>query len=157
MLGFFKFSSFNTFYGLLAKPPILSTNRGFTFPFSNCDTIFHLLKGNIGTGILAMPDAIKNSGLAVGTVGLVVLSVVCVHCMHLLVKANHRLKATGRVPPGKSVLTYSDVMEVQRLPSCGIINLFNNFVFLSLRQLTIKESPWQPLRACSSFARSVTQ
>ena len=84
-----------------------------TFHFSNCDTIFHLLKGNIGTGILAMPDAIKNSGLAVGTVGLVVLSVVCVHCMHLLVKANHRLKATGRVPQGKNVLTYSDVMEVQ--------------------------------------------
>ena len=59
-----------------------------------------------------MPDAMKNSGLAVGTVGLVVLSVVCVHCMHLLVKANHRLKAIGRFPQGKNVLTYSDVMEV---------------------------------------------
>ena len=59
-----------------------------------------------------MPDAIKNSGLAVGTVGLVLLSVVCVHCMHLLVKANHRLKAIGRFPQGKTVLTYSDVMQV---------------------------------------------
>ena len=28
-----------------------------------------MLKGNIGTGILAMPDAIKNSGLIVGNVG----------------------------------------------------------------------------------------
>ena len=36
---------------------------------SNLDTVFYLLKGFIGTGILAMPDAIKNSGLVVGNVG----------------------------------------------------------------------------------------
>ena len=36
---------------------------------SNTDTIIHLLKGFFGPGILALPDAIKNSGLVVGTVG----------------------------------------------------------------------------------------
>ena len=36
---------------------------------SNTETFIHLLKAFIGTGILAMPDAIKNSGLLVGPVG----------------------------------------------------------------------------------------
>ena len=51
---------------------------------SNTDTIIHLLKGNLGTGILAMPDAIKNSGLLVGNLGLVLMAFICIHCMHLL-------------------------------------------------------------------------
>ena len=45
---------------------------------------FVLLQGNIGTGILAMPDAIKNSGLLVGNLGLVLMACICIHCMHLL-------------------------------------------------------------------------
>jgi proton-coupled amino acid transporter len=88
------------------------------------------LKGNIGTGILAMPDAIKNSGLLVGSLGLVLMSVVCVHCMHMLVRANHRLKAMGRFPEGKDALTYSDVVE-----------------------LSFREAPWQRARKMSKVAR----
>lgn len=41
-------------------------NRDLEHPTSNLDTLIHLLKGNIGTGILAMPDAFKNAGLYVG-------------------------------------------------------------------------------------------
>jgi proton-coupled amino acid transporter len=99
---------------------------------SNCDTIVHLLKGNIGTGILAMPDAIKNSGLLVGNLGLVVISIMAVHCMHMLVRAAHRLKSIGRLPEGKDSLSYSDVME-----------------------LTFKEAPWAAARKRSQLARLV--
>ena len=31
-----------------------------------------------------MPDAIKNSGLLVGNLGLVLMACICIHCMHLL-------------------------------------------------------------------------
>ena len=62
-----------------------STNEICPCFFRNCDTIVHLLKGNIGTGILAMPDAIKNSGLLVGSLGLVLMSLICVSSMHVLV------------------------------------------------------------------------
>lgn len=79
-----------------------------TFFDSNFDTIVHLLKGNIGTGILAMPDAIKNSGLLVGNLGLVFMSIVCVHCMHTLVKCAHSLSARG----GPNKLTYPQVAEL---------------------------------------------
>ena len=77
----------------------------FFLRYRNCDTIIHLLKGNIGTGILAMPDALKNSGIWFGTVGLVILSVFCVSCMHLLVLSAHKLcRKTGR-----PFMSYSEV------------------------------------------------
>lgn len=104
---------------------------------SNTDTIFHMLKGNVGTGILAMPDAIKNSGLVVGSVGLILMSVICIHCMHLLVRANHRLKALGRLPEGKDVLTYSDVMELtvkEKFPRCSTAARNAITIFLCLTQ-----------------------
>ena len=54
-----------------------------------------------------MPDAIKNSGLLVGTLGLVVLSVLCVSCMHMLVNSAHTLGVRTRKP----YMTYADVAE----------------------------------------------
>lgn len=50
-----------------------SLHRTLEHPTSNLDTLIHLLKGNIGTGILAMPDAFKNAGLYVGLIGTMLL------------------------------------------------------------------------------------
>jgi len=83
----------------------LDEEREDEHAISNCDTIIHLLKGNIGTGILAMPNALMNSGLWFGTVGLVVLSVFCVSCMHLLVNSAQRLCHKS----GKPFLSYTEV------------------------------------------------
>lgn len=54
-----------------------SLHRTLEHPTSNLDTMIHLLKGNIGTGILAMPDAFKNAGLYVGLFATMLLGMFC--------------------------------------------------------------------------------
>ncbi|XP_025831950.1 proton-coupled amino acid transporter-like protein pathetic isoform X2 [Agrilus planipennis] len=76
-------------YKMEVEDPVL--NRSLEHPTSNLDTMIHLLKGNVGTGILAMPDAFRNAGWAVGTVGTLLMGIICTHCMHMLVKCSHDL------------------------------------------------------------------
>ena len=57
--------------------------------FRELQTLIHLLKGNIGTGLLAMPEAFMYAGLWVGFAGIPVMGIICVHCMHLLVSLFH--------------------------------------------------------------------
>ncbi|CAL8115866.1 unnamed protein product [Orchesella dallaii] len=84
------------------------SERDIEHPTSNCDTMIHLLKGNIGTGILAMPDAFRNAGLAVGTLGTVLIGLICVHTMHILVKCAHDLCRRTQTP----TLSFAEVAEV---------------------------------------------
>ncbi|KAJ8946515.1 hypothetical protein NQ318_004650, partial [Aromia moschata] len=88
-----------------AKDPVF--NRKLEHPTSNFDTMVHLLKGNIGTGILAMPDAFRNAGWVVGLFGTMFMGVVCTHCMHMLVGCSHELcRRTQR-----QSLNFSEVVE----------------------------------------------
>lgn len=82
-------------------------NRQLDNPVSDCDTLTHLLKASLGTGILAMPDAFKNSGLAIGVVATIVVAVICTHCAYVLVICAHELyKRTG-----KTAMSFADVAE----------------------------------------------
>lgn len=49
------------------------------------ETLMHLLRGNIGSGLFAMGDAYKNGGLILGTFLVLYLGIVCVHNQHILV------------------------------------------------------------------------
>ncbi|XP_025411260.1 proton-coupled amino acid transporter-like protein CG1139 isoform X2 [Sipha flava] len=73
-------------------------NRQLENPTSNFDTMVHLLKGNIGTGILAMPDAFRHSGWVVGLVCTTFLGAICTHCMHILVRCSHELCVRTQSP-----------------------------------------------------------
>ncbi|OXA56591.1 proton-coupled amino acid transporter-like protein CG1139 isoform X2 [Folsomia candida] len=83
-------------------------HRNVDHPTSNFDTAIHLLKGNIGTGILAMPQAFLNAGLIVGSVGLVFIGIICVHTMHILLNCARSLCARTKTP----FLNFAEVGEL---------------------------------------------
>ncbi|KAK9739762.1 Transmembrane amino acid transporter protein [Popillia japonica] len=83
-------------------------HRNVEHPTSNTETIIHLLKGSLGTGILAMPEAFKNSGLATGAIFTVIIGFICTYCLHILVNAQYALCKRLRVP----ILTYPESMRI---------------------------------------------
>jgi len=82
---------------------------------SNIETIIHLLKGNIGIGVLTMPIAISNAGLVGGVLGMVFVAVVTIHCMHTLVIAAQKLV----IHRGVQFLDYADTAEAAFLDAGG--------------------------------------
>lgn len=58
-------------------------------PNSTMGSLAHLLKSSLGTGILAMPAAFKNSGLLFGALGTIIVGLICTHCVHILVSTKN--------------------------------------------------------------------
>ncbi len=56
------------------------------FFYRYLDTIFHMLKASLGTGILAMPNAFHNAGYAVGLIGTLTIGFLCTYNIHMLVR-----------------------------------------------------------------------
>ncbi len=116
----------------------------------------HMIKANIGTGLLAMPLAFKNAGILLGTFGLLFMGLVCLHCIHILLKAYKYAVAKGNYTkeeiPG--LIGYDEVIYLMakekfkqgsKIPSyirttISIVSFFifpktkNNFCFISLRK-----------------------
>lgn len=61
------------------------------FLFRNADTLIHLLKGSLGTGILAMPHAFHNAGYVVGTISTIIIGILCTYCVHMILRAHYEL------------------------------------------------------------------
>ncbi|XP_049827481.1 proton-coupled amino acid transporter-like protein CG1139 isoform X2 [Schistocerca gregaria] len=85
-------------------------------PITNVEALVHLLKGSIGTGILATPNAFMHAGYVVGVVGTLFIGAVCSHSMQMLVRAQHELSRRRRVPS----LTYQQtaMAALEEGPSC---------------------------------------
>lgn len=60
--------------------------------------MLHLLKGSLGTGILAMPKAFLNAGFVVGLIATFVIGLFCTYCMRILVRSEYELCKRLRVP-----------------------------------------------------------
>uniref|UniRef100_A0A8D8UX78 Proton-coupled amino acid transporter 4 n=1 Tax=Cacopsylla melanoneura TaxID=428564 RepID=A0A8D8UX78_9HEMI len=83
-------------------------NRNVKHPTSYGDTLFHIMKASLGTGILALPSAFRNAGYVTGVVGTLVIGFFCTYCVHLLVGAQYELCRRRKIPS----LTYPQIAEV---------------------------------------------
>ncbi|KAF5294463.1 hypothetical protein FQR65_LT01589 [Abscondita terminalis] len=114
-------------------------HRNVSHPTTNSETLIHMLKGSLGTGILAMPEAFKNSGMANGFIFTILIGILCTYGLHILVQAQYVLCQRLRVP----LLTYPDSMKAALLSGPKSFHKFANMspylvdVFLIIYQLGI--------------------
>lgn len=91
----------------------------------NTDTLIHLLKSSLGTGILAMPVAFHHAGYLVGSIGTVVLGMVAVYCIHMLLGVHYELCKRKRVSRTNQVtLSKTAGPDVQRMCICNCACLY---------------------------------
>lgn len=57
------------------------------------ETLTHLFKGNVGPGCYAYAEAVKNSGLLLGSVLTIFISTICVYQQHVLINCSDLLKS----------------------------------------------------------------
>lgn len=83
-------------------------HRVVAHPTSNSETLAHLLKGCLGTGILAMHEAFKNAGWLNGLISMAIIGFVCTYCFQILVKSQYILCKKHRRP----ILSYPESMKL---------------------------------------------
>nr|XP_037871012.1 proton-coupled amino acid transporter-like protein pathetic isoform X1 [Bombyx mori] len=112
-----KVDNFSSTIGLAANPGFQSTlsiaskglpqddkpynpfeHRNVQHPNTTLGSILHLLKSCLGSGILAMPAAFKNSGLVAGVIGTILAGFVCTHTVHILVKTSQQICVEAKRP-----------------------------------------------------------
>lgn len=98
-------------------------HRKVPHPTTDSETLIHLLKGSLGSGILAMPLAFSNSGLWFGLVATLVVGSICTYCVHILVKCAHILSRRSQVPS----LGFADVAETAFLAGPEPLHKWSRF------------------------------
>lgn len=82
--------------------------RNLKHPTNEVDSMVHLMKGSMGSGILGMPKAVQNGGLWFSLAVTPVIGFICTYCVHMLVISAHELYHRERVPQ----LDFSEVAEL---------------------------------------------
>ncbi|XP_047524510.1 proton-coupled amino acid transporter-like protein CG1139 [Pieris napi] len=107
-------------------------------PTSYLDTMLHLFRGNIGSGLLAMGDAFKNGGIIFSPIMTAIIGIICVHAQHLLLNCSEEMyRETKRPKPPGFADTVSLVFKygpVRLRPLASTMRVMVN-TFLCITQL----------------------
>ncbi|XP_026742242.1 proton-coupled amino acid transporter-like protein CG1139 isoform X2 [Trichoplusia ni] len=60
-------------------------------PTTYGETMMHMLKGSMGAGMLAMPDAVRRMGIIMGAIGIISIGLFSTYCIQLLVYAEYKV------------------------------------------------------------------
>ncbi|CAO1305140.1 unnamed protein product [Diamesa hyperborea] len=101
-------------------------HRSVPHPTSNSETLAHLLKGCLGTGILAMHQAFHNSGWLSGIINMAIIGIICTYCFHILVKSQYKLCKKHRVP----LLSYPESMKLALEEGPSVLRGFSSSAVL---------------------------
>ncbi|XP_072399713.1 proton-coupled amino acid transporter-like protein acs [Diabrotica undecimpunctata] len=82
-------------------------HRNLPSPNKSIETLGHLVKGIIGTGILALPEGFKLAGMINGIVSTILIGLLSTYCLRILVRSQYELCKKKRV----GLLTYPESME----------------------------------------------
>ncbi|XP_075213602.1 proton-coupled amino acid transporter-like protein acs [Lycorma delicatula] len=93
-----------------------SEHRRIRYPTNYIETLFHLLKASIGTGILTMPNGFAKAGYVVGFISTLLLGAICIYCIRRLVLVQYELCKRRKVPS----MAYQEVAHFAILegPQC---------------------------------------
>lgn len=91
-------------------------HRVLSHPNTSPETLLHIVKGILGTGILAMPEAFKYSGFVNGIISTILIGIFNTYSVHLLTRAQYELCKKRKI----ALLSYSESMKVafQMGPEC---------------------------------------
>jgi len=115
--------------------------------FSNSETMLHLLKGSLGTGILAMPKAFYNAGYIVGVIATIIIGLLCIYCMRILVRSEYELCKRKKVPS----MTYPATAESALLEGPKSLRRFSKismWVHFVSSRIKMYEKLYLPLVFC---------
>ncbi|ALC44494.1 path [Drosophila busckii] len=89
-------------------------------PTTDSETLTHLLKASLGTGILGMPIAFMYSGLVLGIFATIFTAFICTHCSYVLVKCGHKLYYRTR----RTKMTFAEIAEAAFLKGPKSLRMF---------------------------------
>ncbi|CAB3258805.1 unnamed protein product [Arctia plantaginis] len=123
--------------------------RKVAHPTTYMETMIHLLKGSIGAGILAMPDACRRVGIIIAIIGIIFIGGFATYCLQLMIYSEVEVCRRHR----RGYMAYSKCMKLAILEGPKWFRCSSGFFYFLVEFMLIL---WQ-LGVCSIYFVFVAQ